>query len=414
VNQAVSEATGYAPSELMGRDFRIFLDKKSQLFVSDRYKRRQRGEEVPPTYEFHAITKDGRKRLMEAFSTILKDDEQNVQTVAYIRDITERKEMEEALRTERNQLEELHKAVDRIQKCDTEEELYKEALSVTGNILQFDHCTLYSLEGDILVPKAYTWEALPEGLKPHPMDEGIAGLTFREGRSVMGEDLKKWKEAKPSRDDIKSFMSVPIGKFGVLQAFSQHKRNFSQQDLNLAKIFAGHLGKEIARMKLEKKLREQAVRDSLTGLFNRRFFNQSIKKELARCKRYDSCLALLMIDINRFKEINDRYSHMTGDKILKEIGGLLKENVRETDTVVRYGGDEFLIIMPETNGDTEQLIFRIRKKIEEWNQKQNLLDFPLTLAIGSSFFKPGTMKELDALLKEADSCMYEDKRKMAR
>lgn len=410
VNQKLCKITGYNESELIGRDFRTLLDKTSLLLVAERYTKRQRGEEVPSSYEFHIITKDGQKRLLEASSTIIKNKHQNVQTIAHIRDITNRKKTEEALRKERNQLEELHKAVDLLQKCDTEEELYRKALQVTGNILQFDYCTIYSVEGKKLIPKAFTLEAFPEGSKPHHLDDGIAGLTLRKEKSFRGEDLKKWKEANPSRDDIKSFMSIPIGKKGVLQAFSKQKGTFSQQDLNLANIFAGHLREEIARFRLEKKLREEAIHDPLTGLFNRRFFNQSIKKELARCKRYNSSFGFLMIDVNRFKEINDKYSHLTGDKVLKEVAELLKKNVRDADTVVRYGGDEFLIMLPETDGDAKTIIQRISKKVEEWNQEHKFFDFPLTLAIGSSHWDPKAGKNLEEVLKKADLNMYKDKK----
>jgi len=165
---------------------------------------------------------------------------------------------------------------------------------------------------------------------------------------------------------------------------------------------------------LEKKLREQAIQDSLTGLFNRRYLRQSIKNDLARCKRYNSQFSLMMIDINRFKEINDRYSHQTGDKLLQEVAGLLKKTVRNSDTVIRYGGDEFLIVLLETGGNTDQVKKRIRKNIQKWNQKQNLFDFPLTLAIGSSHWEPQTGKDLEEMLKEADLNMYKNKQRFRK
>ncbi|MBS3789226.1 GGDEF domain-containing protein, partial [Candidatus Bipolaricaulota bacterium] len=139
-------------------------------------------------------------------------------------------------------------------------------------------------------------------------------------------------------------------------------------------------------------------------------FNETLSKEVERSERYSRPIAFLMIDVNRFKEINDRYSHQTGDEVLKEVAKLLKDNIREVDTVVRYGGDEFLIMLPETDGESSYTVTRLREKLEEWNRNSDLLDFPLTLAIGSTHWSPEQDREVEKALKEVDEKMYEDKR----
>ncbi len=296
-----------------------------------------------------------------------------------------------------------------MQRCEKENNLWDQALQAAKNILELDLCVFYIVEGDKLVPKAVSREAYPEGIKEHGIDEGVAGKTMREGKTIHGKDIRDWEEAEPTRNDLRSFVSIPIGDIGVLQAFSTRRGTFDKQDVNLAEILAGHLREEVARIRLEEKLRQQAIRDPLTGLFNRRYFNQSLEKEIERANRYNHPLGFLMLDINRFKEINDRYSHLRGDKVLKAVANLLQENVRDADTVVRYGGDEFLIILPETDGETEEIKGRIRKELNKWNQKQDILDFPLTLGIGSSYWDPGSDMTVEEVLKEADRRMYEDK-----
>ncbi|MBS3789179.1 GGDEF domain-containing protein, partial [Candidatus Bipolaricaulota bacterium] len=180
-------------------------------------------------------------------------------------------------------------------------------------------------------------------------------------------------------------------------------------DIELAEILAGHLSEEVKRIRLEEELKEQAIRDPLTELYNRRYFNETLKKEVKKSERYSRPLAFLMIDVNRFKEINDRYSHQTGDEVLREVAGLLEDNVRDSDTVVRYGGDEFLIMLPETDGESSYTVTRLREKLEEWNRDSDLLDFPLTLAIGSAHWSPEQDRDVEEALKEADQKMYEDK-----
>lgn len=117
-----------------------------------------------------------------------------------------------------------------------------------------------------------------------------------------------------------------------------------------------------------------------------------------------------MIDVNRFKEINDRYGHQIGDEILGDVAALLRETVRETDVVVRYGGDEFLIVLLETNGEVGSIKRRIAKKIALLNKNNGQRDFPVTLSIGNASWNPQNHKSVEEILHEADKRMYEDKK----
>ena len=121
-------------------------------------------------------------------------------------------------------------------------------------------------------------------------------------------------------------------------------------------------------------------------------------------------MAFLMVDVNRFKEINDRYGHHVGDEVLQGIASLLRTVVRESDIVVRYGGDEFLVILLETNGEAETVKQRIRKKIALHNKTNGWCDFPVTLSIGSAYWNPQSSQSVDDILNEADRLMYEDKK----
>lgn len=162
-------------------------------------------------------------------------------------------------------------------------------------------------------------------------------------------------------------------------------------------------------LKLKKEMEKKALRDPLTGLYNKRFLDGIIDKEVERARRYKRPLAFCMIDINDFKGVNDRYSHMVGDEVLKELAGLLKNNIRDSDFLIRYGGDEFLILMPETDGESVNVVERIHREVKSWNSRSDLIEVPLEIAVGHSHMLPDQDRSLDEVLKEADEKMYEDK-----
>lgn len=170
---------------------------------------------------------------------------------------------------------------------------------------------------------------------------------------------------------------------------------------------------DITERKLaEEVLYKEAIKDPLTGVFNRRFMNEFISKEIKRSERYKRKIGFLLVDINDFKEINDTYGHVVGDKVLKEVADFLQSSVRQSDVVVRYGGDEFLIILTELEGDPEMVRDRIKKNFGKKTFKD--LSFPVSLSIGCSLWDPEQSRQLESILSEADQKMYEDKKRTKR
>lgn len=151
---------------------------------------------------------------------------------------------------------------------------------------------------------------------------------------------------------------------------------------------------------LIKKLRFSSNRDPLTGLANRGYFQEKLDYELKRLKRTRSNLTLAMLDIDNFKSINDKYGHLEGDRVLKQIANILRKNMREVDVVARWGGEEFAIIMPETDSKGA-LIFieRIRKIIEGYKFKTKI-----TVSAGIASTKGETNK--DNFVSFADDALY--------
>jgi diguanylate cyclase (GGDEF)-like protein len=159
--------------------------------------------------------------------------------------------------------------------------------------------------------------------------------------------------------------------------------------------------------KAQSQLARIALSDGLTGLFNRAYFDATISQEMARCARRGLPLTLLMVDLDYFKKINDTYGHLAGDRALEAVAQVLTSMSRTSDTVCRFGGEEFAIILPETTNFNAVIVAeRIRKKIAQLD-----LGFPLTASIGVGSAKVSKCLLPEHIIAEADGALYEAKRK---
>ncbi|MCD4812943.1 diguanylate cyclase [bacterium] len=162
------------------------------------------------------------------------------------------------------------------------------------------------------------------------------------------------------------------------------------------------------------KLTALTITDEKTGLFNFRHFKNSIIEEMKRAERYDRSLALVMIDIDHFKHYNDTNGHPMGDLLLKELSNILKEAIRETDMVARFGGEEFIILLPETSREeavrlAESLRLRIKNHIFPMEEKQPGKD--LTVSMGVASYPSKKVMSPDTLLEKSDQALYKAKKR---
>ena len=162
-------------------------------------------------------------------------------------------------------------------------------------------------------------------------------------------------------------------------------------------------------------LRTLSRTDGLTRLTNRRYFNEVLKTEFARVKRYGGSLGCLMVDIDHFKRVNDTWGHLTGDRILKELSEIIRQNVRSIDIVARYGGEEFILLLPETTG--ESIIFvgeKLRGSVEsndfrDPDDKANPGPDHITISIGAASFPSDSIGDSESLVEQADKALYKAK-----
>ena len=152
-------------------------------------------------------------------------------------------------------------------------------------------------------------------------------------------------------------------------------------------------------------IRLQSFTDPLTEVYNRRALDDMATRYMARAQRLEKPLSFMVIDTDRFKDINTRFGHLTGDFVIAEIAALLQGAVRGSDAVVRYGGDEFLVILSDAPMEGARVaVNRVEKSVEDWNRSGHLPDFELSLSVGLAQWKPG--QALDEVLTEADKEMY--------
>jgi len=248
-----------------------------------------------------------------------------------------------------------------------------------------------------------------------PAEKGIVSWVARNRRFALVNDVSsdpRYFEALPgTRSEIAVPLLFAAQLVGVLNIESPQPSFFDDEDRVLLEVIANHLATALANLSSQQSLREQAVRDPLTGLFNRHYFNSIIAPELSRSDRYARPFTVMMIDVDNFRAVNNRFGHLKGDEVLQEMSRVLLDQVRASDGVIRYGGDEFLIFMPETAESEAALVAsRLREQVTHLPRRTGVGEIPIGLSIGIYTRQPREKRSLEAILEEADRRLYADKR----
>lgn len=319
--------------------------------------------------------------------------------VHIVSDITERKQADIALHDSKQKVERLHEIAHQLEECTSEMEIYHTTIKAAASVLNFNLTSLSIAEGERLVEKISSAD-LATSKREHWADtEKMAMEVYRTGINNL--------LVSPRHSGI----IAAIKDIGIFRVYSTENATLNKEDMRLLELLMGHTEKAIKRLRQQNKINEQTIHDPLTKLYNKRYFDYIIEQENRRANRYKHQIGFIMVDIDRFKQINNIHGHPIGDKVLQYIANLLINQVRDTDIVVRYGGDEFLIVLIEPDKEISMVKQRIMTAVSKSNQTKSMMDFPVTLSIGVAHWTPTGKKSLQDTLAEAARKLYEVKNK---
>jgi diguanylate cyclase (GGDEF)-like protein len=248
---------------------------------------------------------------------------------------------------------------------------------------------------------------------------GIIGGVFSSKKPVLVRDTTRVPGLSPRsrRYQTASFMALPIvageDALGVITLADRHDgRPFTRSDLSATRVITALASLALVREQLTRvrdELAHAAAVDSLTGMFNRRYLQSRLDAELERSRRSGAPVALLMLDVDTFKSINDQLGHPTGDAVLRKVSEIIRRSVRTSDVCTRYGGDEFSVIVSENADTAAQTAERIRHRVEafRWETVGVPSTRGITISIGVCLADSG--EGTDSLIARADQLMYEAK-----
>ena len=421
VNPFLQDMLGYSHSELTGKAL-WEIGPVKDIAASQNAMRQLQDKEYVRYENLQLQTKAGQQVQVEFISNVyLVDGSRVIQ--CNVRDITARKKVEDdmrlahegllasvvELRTREEQMTALIRLNDLLQSCRTEAEAYQVmALKASELFDGLSGCLAVSPAQGRRLEVVAVWGGDEIPIEPSFSLEDCWAMRRGQLHEVIDPqaDLLCHHFVHQPQN---GYLCVPLIVQSELTALfclvGRNKHQVSQQQL--AVTVGETIKLSISNLKLREKLREEAIHDPLTGLFNRRYLEETLARELHRATRGDSPLCVAMLDLDKFKPFNDTFGHDAGDALLRSIGPMLRQTLRKSDIACRYGGDEFVLVLPDSSmADTHQRLEQICALVKELHihDGHQLLD-PITVSAGVAR-APEHDSTAAELIHAADEAMY--------
>ena len=290
-------------------------------------------------------------------------------------------------------------------------------MSELNKVVYYDSAAVFFVEEDHL--RIVAMRGFPDPARflnqVFPLDDPLLQEVKDSGGPLILFDAQEDQRFKRwgGVDYTRGWLGVPLfvhdDCIGFLTLDNRRPGAYDAEIAKLALVFANQAAVAIENALLFEQVQRLAVTDPLTNLNNRRYFFEVAHREMERARRYQSPLSLIMIDIDRFKEVNDTHGHLIGDIVLKHIADRLHAQLREIDVLCRYGGEEFVILLPDTTLEAAyQVAERLRQAITETSIQVEDIEVEVTTSLGVARMGAENDK-IDDLVRDADQALYQAK-----
>jgi len=289
-------------------------------------------------------------------------------------------------------------------------------LAVTQEVIPEGNVALLLLDAPTRTLRVRANRGYLEGIEALqiPLGKGVTGRCAQAARAFVVNDVAAEPDYIPGVQGARSEIAIPMlaeGRvIGVLNAESRQPSAFTQDHVRTLSVVAQQAAVVLRSAQLYEEMRRLATTDALTGLDNRRRFVQLLEDTLRRARRYREAFAVVLLDVDHFKSVNDRHGHRAGDRVLEAVAAAMREWVRDTDSVARIGGDEFAALLLQMDAErAAPVVERLRDAIHSLTLREGDATIELAVSAGIATY-PAHGADVEALLSRADGALYEAKR----